>query len=103
MSKTPAEQGNERLKRRRVVDQWGMTGREALFFAMLHDKGDVSIRRLYVGYYGHEPEEKGHATTRRQQQALSWIMSKVNSKLAIFDMEIRPGQTRGTYRVFNKG
>lgn len=101
-NKSVAEQANDRMKRRRAVDEWGMTGREALFFAMLNGKGDVSILRLYTGYYGEDPEAKGHYTSRRQQQALSWIMSQVNLKLAIHDLEIRPGQLRGTYRVYPK-
>lgn len=81
-------------------DAMGLSPCEAIIYGLLNGQGEVPVRKLYIGYYARQPEGAGHGTTRRQQQALAWVIAAANKRLRVHDKQIRPGETVGTYRIY---
>jgi hypothetical protein len=85
---------------KRWLDAMGFTAKEAKLYAILEGRKDVPVSEVYERYYDRDPFDAGHFDTRRQMQALSWIVSRLNRKLELFDRRIAPGMTKKTYRIF---
>ena len=73
-----------------------LTPCEMKLFSMLSPDHDTPIAHLYAGYYDKAPT----VSPRRQQQALSWVKNRLNAKLAMRGLVMKPGIARRSYRLY---
>lgn len=65
-----------------------------LLVAGLGKRPDVPIAKLHAALYIDE------VTPRQQQQRIGAILSKLNERMAVHGRVVKPGEKRGTYRLY---
>ena len=76
-----------------------LSGVQAALLNKLSSNGDVRISTLFVMLKKRRPAP--HETLRRQQQAISMVITRTNRKLKAHRMRVVPGVRRGTYRLIH--
>jgi hypothetical protein len=74
---------------------------ECILFRHLKGFKEISIETMWASLLPLMRKPPAAAFTRKEmQQRIGAIISNINHKIGYYDLQIRPGAARGTYKIY---